>query len=169
MTRNKENLFSVQHRDPPVTLAWSPRDIEGLSTEGDITQALTSTNINKDHSFLLKNARWSDAFDDVALHQHCDQGDCKQSLCSGKDSLYPASRYRSTSSPIARIWLLRIHCMDPSVYYENVFHTGSKCEVAVSTVSECRFVVLALNFCSTSLYFCQVHPYQIRWVWNYSS
>jgi hypothetical protein len=36
-----------------------------------------------------------------------------------------------------------------------------------------RFVVLGLNFCWTSLYFCRVHPYQrwsqIRWVWNYSS
>jgi hypothetical protein len=36
-----------------------------------------------------------------------------------------------------------------------------------------RFVVLPLNFCWTSLYFCQVHPYQwwsqMRWVWNHSS
>ena len=27
-----------------------------------------------------------------------------------------------------------------------------------------RFAVPVLNFCSTSLYFCQVHPYQMRWV-----
>ncbi len=47
---------------------------------------------------------------------------------------FPSPTWLWKSSPIATI-CFGIHCIDPSVCFENAFHTGSKYDVAVRTTS----------------------------------
>ncbi len=63
-----------------------------------------------------------------------------------------------------------MHCIDPSVCFENAFHTGSKYDVDVSTTS--LSFPREPNSYSWFPCFCQMHPsqwtYQMRPVWNSS-
>ncbi len=64
-----------------------------------------------------------------------------------EDSLYPDSKCAFWHCARTPTWHVRrihwqdsqiffgIHCIDPSVYFENTFHTGSKYDVAVHTAS----------------------------------
>jgi hypothetical protein len=80
---------------------------------------------------------------------------------------FPSPTWLWKSSPIATI-CFGIHCIDPSVCFENAFHTGSKYDVTVRTASlsfpRDKFLFVVALFLSAAQRSCQM-----RRVWNYSS
>ena len=84
---------------------------------------------------------------------------------------FPSQTWVWKSSPIATI-CFGIHCIDPSVCFENAFHTGSKYDVTVLTASlpfpwaKFLFVVALLLSAAP---FSGVVSCQMRRTWNYFS